>query len=594
MLAPVRNMHKDYVVRYTSKGEAGEQRRAQRPCTAPSPRTPRTVKRIGCRSAGAPRNYVEEDLEGEEDNDNAQGRDFSKTMDSEAQGESSYRPTSFPDPMGKYAKDGFRETDFGGGQGQTGTDTARSAAGSSSLANSGRIGGEEDISAAAALASSAAAGSSTRPNRSKMVEVGLMGTIELLESIQEHDAEDGLSEVSTYSSSSLTEHERRLLQRNSARKVRLQLEDPAPLSTAVGQGNHAKPLLDDGERKSKIDLQATQQDTRSKDNKLSNEKGINAGRTYDKAEPTTGKLPPASHLGKNIGPATTDLKTSTRLGQPTPETMFPLLAAMQNHSSSSQARVIVEKPEDTIGDRQRAESVASSTITDTSDEREVPTPLTSITVTIKNRDQHVTSSTRRADDVDHTTNNDDNGAQSPSSFRSSRPCVTSTPRQRKPLSNTRTTVGNTSRPGSGNRERTKSAADLPTSNTDSRVQDQILAMNSAYETREDEKTKECGPTRQEDGDQEDVDTILAGNEGRKKSIHFCPDTRESNAQLILKRLSSTERLLRPKKFDLNAEAPRRYIFNKATTRRLLERVHGVISPEMRSRIKKGDTGLKVI
>lgn len=170
MLAPVRNMHKDYVVRYTSKGEAGEQRRAQRPCTAPSPRTPRTVKRIGCRSAGAPRNYVEEDLEGEEDNDNAQGRDFSKTMDSEDQGKSSYRPTSFPDPMGKYAKDGFRETDFGGGQGQTGTDTARSAVGSSSLANSGRIGGEEDISAAAALASSAAAGSSTRPNRSKVLE----------------------------------------------------------------------------------------------------------------------------------------------------------------------------------------------------------------------------------------------------------------------------------------------------------------------------------------------------------------------------------------------------------------------------------------
>ena len=52
MLAPVAAMHKDYVIRHTSKEEAHEQQREQRPCTAPamSPR-PKSLKRIGSRSA---------------------------------------------------------------------------------------------------------------------------------------------------------------------------------------------------------------------------------------------------------------------------------------------------------------------------------------------------------------------------------------------------------------------------------------------------------------------------------------------------------------------------------------------------------------
>ncbi|KAL8561959.1 hypothetical protein ACOMHN_001285 [Nucella lapillus] len=46
--------------------------------------------------------------------------------------------------------------------------------------------------------------------------------------------------------------------------------------------------------------------------------------------------------------------------------------------------------------------------------------------------------------------------------------------------------------------------------------------------------------------------------------------------------------------DLDADIPCRFLFNQSTTRRLLSRVHDVISPELRSRIKTGNTGLRVV
>ena len=96
MLEPVANLHRDYVVRYTSKKEATEQQRAKRPCTAPTT-TPRSVvKRLGCRSAGSTRRTVTDV--------STMDAVFSSDADTANQVSERTAPTekSYPDPSGKY------------------------------------------------------------------------------------------------------------------------------------------------------------------------------------------------------------------------------------------------------------------------------------------------------------------------------------------------------------------------------------------------------------------------------------------------------------------------------------------------------------
>nr|KAG5694009.1 hypothetical protein BaRGS_002463 [Batillaria attramentaria] len=85
--------------------------------------------------------------------------------------------------------------------------------------------------------------------------------------------------------------------------------------------------------------------------------------------------------------------------------------------------------------------------------------------------------------------------------------------------------------------------------------------------------------------------------GNNKYIQFAPDTLDTKPRSVrpsLQSQSSTERLLRQKEFDLDGDTPRKFSFNKVTTRRLLRRVKEDISQELMTRIRTGDTGLKVV
>ncbi|KAL8592073.1 hypothetical protein ACOMHN_032543 [Nucella lapillus] len=128
-------------------------------------------------------------------------------------------------------------------------------------------------------------------------------------------------------------------------------------------------------------------------------------------------------------------------------------------------------------------------------------------------------------------------------------------------------------------------------------------MNSACENNPQGEKVE----KENDGEVKEVldEGLPMNNEGeedeekKKTTIRFTKeqilqDKRDSAKRKSLLNRRASEGALKLKNYDLNAAMARRFTFNKATTRRLIERVEDVISPELRSRIKSGSTGLKVV
>ena len=422
-----------------------------------------------------------------------------------------------------------------------------------------------------------------------------MGTIKVLESIQEQDLEERLSETSTFSSSSSSSA-------LPSKGRGLKSGDKAAQDGAPEDHGHRHRHVPSQEVPSAKERTTSTVQVGSVKGGLENGVPISGkvSRTDSKA---VNVAPPPTKDVPSTKPGVGDagegfIQQSARYQRPT----FPLSAAapgQQNpHRRRSSSKVSTEIPIkvkiNKAEPRQRAESETNSTVSEDGESREVHTPLSSVTVTIKNRQQGVTSCTRLNNDVDGQSEVTDESGPSPRGFGKSAPCVTSTPRRRRSSTIDNSNAGK-GRVNSSGRERSRSAVSPPGYGTpDSRenwIQDQILAMNSAFEGGEREKEEE-ETVKETNGD---VPTCVETSV-RKKSIQFSADVKdpeESTNKVKLNHQSSSERLLCPKKFDLDTETPRRFTFNKVTTRRLLDRVNDIISPELRSRIKTGDMGLKV-
>ena len=424
----------------------------------------------------------------------------------------------------------------------------------------------------------------------QVVEVGLMGTIKLLESIQEQDMEERLSETSTFSSSS---------------------SSPWPsqgrhLATGYSTGQH-EPSHDHDHRQVPNEQTTSAKGKRGTSRALANNMedvlangapaSGKAGQTDPRAEKLVSTRKGAAPTRAGVGEAGQGaVQRCARYQTPA----FPRSADTHGQDLGASPKVIVEFPTETKSKKpepsQEAGSITDSTASEESgDPRAARTPLTSVTVTIRNKERPVVSSTRVNDDVDVESEVTDGSGLSPTGFPRSAPCVTSTPRRRRSSPEKGSGSAGKRRAKSSGRERSGSAVSPPNSATlESRenwIQDQILAMNSAFHGGEEADVSQ-ETVREAD---RDVATCVESVH-RKKSIQFSEDVKdakESASEVKLRERSLLEGLLRPKNFDLDAETPRRFTFNKATTRRLLQRVHDVISPELRSRIRTGDMGMKV-
>ena len=421
-----------------------------------------------------------------------------------------------------------------------------------------------------------------------------MGTITLLESIQEQDTEDRMSDTSSASSSWPSQV------RDATSPANPQHLQVNPQGTASSKPPVGCPPYDHVEAK---DRHAT-------------------GRVY------RGVADSSSSAG-HVRASEVD---SAAAGQPVSRGKLPLSTAMSKppvHSGMSREKAEdagragggppepVTKPQpECVSKPQRVGSASSSVTSKDSEGQEPPrAPITSITVSIRNKDQHVTS-TRVNDDVSQNFDVTDRSRQSPaprSKPARTPPCVTSTPRRKIPSpggtatrragqANTRATNSPDNRAASAGRDRGRPSMVLPSADCteDGRmdwVQDQILAMNPATydalpQTAREDAALETSELRDVS---KDVELDLA-EPGRKKSIQFSEDTqdpRQTRFQEQQRSRQMSERMLKLKSFDLNAETPRKFSFNKVTTRRLLQRVKDIVSPELMSRISSGNTGLQV-
>ena len=352
-----------------------------------------------------------------------------------------------------------------------------------------------------------------------------MGTIKLLESIQEQDMEERLSETSTFSSSS----------------------SPWPsqgrhLATGYSAGQH-EPSHDHDHRQVPNEQATSAKGKRGTSRALANNMedvlangapaSGKAGQTDPRAEKLVSTRKGAASTRAGVGEAGEGaVQRCARYQTPA----FPRSADTHGQDLGASPKVIVEFPTETKSRKpepsQEAGSTTDSTASEESgDPRAARTPLTSVTVTIRNKERPVVSSTRVNDDVDVESEVTDGSGLSPTGFPRSAPCVTSTPRRRRSSPEKGSGSAGKRRAKSSGRERSGSAVSPPTSATlESRenwIQDQILAMNSAFHGGEEADVSQ-ETVREADRDVATcVETVH-----RKKSIQFSEDGRMPKNQPV--------------------------------------------------------------
>ncbi|XP_076450399.1 uncharacterized protein LOC143286647 [Babylonia areolata] len=681
MLAPVTGLHKDYVVRYTSGQEATEQQKAKRPCTAPamaSPRVTKPLKRLGCRSAG---NYFRK-YDAEESTTTTTedvtndllhpGEDATTTTTPPTTTNlrsSKAVDKSYPDPYGIYSQECsrnsrgsevqagdsrlagssfFSSTGVVGGLGESSKNSGvvdpslKAGVGVGVGVGGGVVGGgggkEEKSSSSQA---STKGGVSRRHAGSKVVDVGLIGTITLLESIQEHETEDRLTNTLSSSSSSSS---------NSPSPSQPQQPPTNPTTPGRFQDN-----LDASFRSIPPGWSRHPETPPcNKESAAPDAISSQPWRMGDATSAVSSADGPALKKGESLGSDGGACRpVASESGYQTPKERVlhlsnkasPGVQSLQNHGQH-----VKHDPGTKVkgGPLPRPEQGQ----------------LWELRGKPRNKNQQVTS-TR----VNNNNNNGGGGCvngddqydmtrgitPSPHGFKRSSPCITSTPRRKRasPTTSTTTTSATIKPPqgklpvsvnadarkpgqrginGSSQGTPTQGRGGEPTTRPDSVgkgevlpkatlhhllhsdpspphplrwVQDQVHAMNSGGENRPQQEIGERLQLQETEGDRESYDHHLSNEDGtdpkeeNKATIRFSKEAalqeeREAAHKEYLARRKASESALKVNDFDPNAEAKRRFVFNKATTRRLLGRVEDVISPELRARIKTGNAGLRVI
>ncbi|KAK7479561.1 hypothetical protein BaRGS_00029198, partial [Batillaria attramentaria] len=618
-LAPVAYMHPDYVVRYTPKSEASKnhEQNGTRPATAPSssPRA-KAVKRIGTQSAGNVRTPAEPacvesrghwgKASAKREVGEVSDKEMARTREGEARQNASSEAKFQPDQHEQVAvvkpqpaSSGIQQSSGGL---QLGLEDNDSAVLASRLALSKPLaGGKSNASSQETFEDEhmlmrSANTPFSRHNRAKTVEVGQIGTITLLESIQERqDLEDHVSDVD----------------KTSPREVIPATKHPQRAARAELASHNArsKARTDDASYRGAITKEALY----GPDQHLKEANGRNCSVVISKKPPPCQPRQDTVLDEKGKG----NDRVSTKTGQ----------QLLENQTKSRGKTVVIadSSEKDRYSPPSKLQPIhvrndprgchvtreTSNKTPDSLSDDDGHTPLTSVTVTIKDKTHHVdnTSLSEAAQGLGNAEEFSDGRFYSPP-FAGSPPYSTSTPRRanspvklsnRKKIRKENDNLMNHYQQNGGHvfddhtaqsavnklsllAELTDSA-NIATQNHAGEPKPQIGSENDDEDVSNEEPKAEAENTNTEE------------QNGNNKYIQFAPDTLDTKPRSVrpsLQSQSSTERLLRQKEFDLDGDTPRKFSFNKVTTRRLLRRVKEDISQELMTRIRTGDTGLKVV